>query len=299
MKRIAVVITVLVFLLTACSIGSAPESEVKEPTLVPTDTPAWTSTSTPEITITPTTTLTQTLTNTTTPTWTSTASPTPTYSRTPTKTNTSTATPLTITNGDCIPSGTKQEIGVVTSVTDGDTILVEINGVEYRVRYIGIDAPESSDGELGISAANANTDLVLGKEVTLISDVSDDDSFSRLLRYVVVENIFVNDYLVRMGMASALSYPPDTSCDNTLQEAQAEALNTQAGMWSPAYYDPESRGVTPTSESLCNCYVDYDCGDFSSHSEAQACFESCGGSSSYDWSALDRDNDGIACESLP
>lgn len=177
--------------------------------------------------------------------------------------------------------------------------MVEINGVEHRVRYIGMDAPEQSDGELGITASNANRDLVLGKEVTLISDTSDDDSFSRLLRYVVVENIFVNEYLVRIGMASALSYPPDTSCDNTLQAAQTEALNTQAGMWSLAYYDPGSRGVTPTSESLCNCSVDYDCGDFSSHSEAQACFESCGGSSTYDWSALDRDNDGIACESLP
>lgn len=177
--------------------------------------------------------------------------------------------------------------------------MVEINGVEYRVRYIGIDAPESSDGELGISAANANKDLVLGKVVTLISDTSDDDSFSRLLRYVVIENIFVNEYLVRIGMASALSYPPDTSCDNTLQEAQSEALNSQIGMWSPAYYDPGSHEVSPTSESLCTCSIDYDCGDFSSHSEAQACFESCGGSSTYDWSALDRDNDGIACESLP
>ncbi len=297
MKRIAIVITVLVFLLTACSSGSAPELEAKESTLVPTGTPTWTPTPTFELTITSTTIPKPT--KTITPTRTSTTSPTPTITRTPTKTNTQTVTLQTITNGDCLPSETNQEIGVVTSIIDGDTIVVEINGVEYRVRYIGIDAPESSDGELGISAANANKDLVLGKVVTLISDTSDDDSFSRLLRYVVIENIFVNEYLVRIGMASALSYPPDTSCDNTLQEAQSEALNSQIGMWSPAYYDPGSHEVSPTSESLCTCSIDYDCSDFLTHLEAQACFESCGGSKSNNWSGLDRDRNGQACESLP
>lgn len=171
--------------------------------------------------------------------------------------------------------------------------------MEHTVRYIGIDSPEPPDGELGISSSNANKDLVLGKEVTLISDLTDVDPFDRLLRYVVVGNIFVNDYLVRIGMASALSYPPDTSCDNTLQEAQSEALNSQAGMWGPDYFDPGSRGVLPTSESLCNCSVDYDCSDFSTHLEAQACFESCGGSKSNNWSGLDRDRNGSACESLP
>ena len=198
-----------------------------------------------------------------------------------------------------MPLVTLTEFGIVKSITDGDTIVVEINGVEYTVRYIGIDAPEPSTGELGISSLNANKDLVLGKEVILIRDVSDDDSINRLLRYVVVGSTFVNEYLVRIGMASAISYSPDVSCDNTFQEAQSEAVNNQAGMWSTAYFDPGSHGISPTSESLCTCSIDYDCGDFSTHSAAQACFESCGGSKSNDWSALDRDGDGYACESLP
>lgn len=41
---------------------------------------------------------------------------------------------------------------------------------------------------------------------------------------------------------------------------------------------------------------DYDCSDFSTHREAQAFFESEG---SGDPHRLDRDGDGIACETLP
>jgi outer membrane biosynthesis protein TonB len=43
---------------------------------------------------------------------------------------------------------------------------------------------------------------------------------------------------------------------------------------------------------------DKDCKDFSSHSEAQAYFNSKGGSASNNVDDLDRDHDGLACESL-
>lgn len=279
------------------------EQSTSTPEPIPSHTPSHTATFPP----TPTETLT--------PTPGSTASPTPTLTLTPI------VTLETVINGDCIPSSTKRETGIVKSVTDGDTIVVEINGVDYIVRYIGIDCLEPSSGELGVSALNANRDLVSGKEVTLIKDVSEVDIYNRLLRYVVVGNIFVNDYLVRTGMAKAVSYDPDTICNNTFQEAQSIAESNYFGMWSSIYIDPGSRSVYPTSISedspgdtdpgsgnvsptsvssgLCNCYIDYDCKDFSSHAEAQACFESCGGSPGNNWSRLDSDNDGSACESLP
>lgn len=281
-----IALCMLVLIICQCSAGPK-ETEFVATTLVPTSTSTRTPTPTIEPTVTPTTTSTPTETAT------------PTFTLTPMNPSTPTTTLQAITNGDCIPLDTKREIGVVKSITGGDTIVVEIDGVVNKVRYIGIDSPEPSDGELGISASNANKDLVLGKEVVLIKDVSGVDNSDRLLRYVVVENTFVNEYLVRIGMASAVSNSPDVSCDNALQEAQSSAENNQYGMWSSAYIDPGSRSITPTSVSLCNCSIDYDCGDFSTHSAAQACFESCGGSKTYDWSALDRDGDGYACESLP
>ena len=74
-------------------------------------------------------------------------------------------------------------------MTDGDTIVVAIDGTEYRVRYIGMDAPESvapdSPVELfALAATAANEALVGGKQVILERDVSETDQFDRLLRNV-------------------------------------------------------------------------------------------------------------------
>ena len=58
---------------------------------------------------------------------------------------------------------------------------------------------------------------------------------------------------------------------------------------------------TPSGEAaVCDCSGDlYDCSDFSTHAEAQACYEYCESLGRGDIHCLDRDNDGIACESLP
>jgi len=48
---------------------------------------------------------------------------------------------------------------------------------------------------------------------------------------------------------------------------------------------------------VCSCSGDtYNCGDFSSHSSAQACFDYCVQQGKGDIHKLDRDNDGLACE---
>ena len=48
----------------------------------------------------------------------------------------------------------------------------------------------------------------------------------------------------------------------------------------------------------CSCSGNiYNCADFGSHREAQACYEKCGGVDN-DVHQLDRDLDGLACETL-
>jgi len=105
------------------------------------------------------------------------------------------------------PSGNS---GVVTNVVDGDTIDVNINGTVYRVRYIGMNTPES-DEVCYQEATAANAALVEGKTVTLVKDTSETDRFDRLLRYVYVGDVFVNARLVQDGYAEVVSYPPDTA----------------------------------------------------------------------------------------
>lgn len=58
-----------------------------------------------------------------------------------------------------------------------------------------------------------------------------------------------------------------------------------------------SRSDDYKTERSLGEYGDYDCGDFDTWSEAQDFFESEGGPDE-DYHNLDRDGDGIACESL-
>ena len=144
--------------------------------------------------------------------------------------------------------------GVVIKVVDGDTIDVKIGGDTYKVRYIGMDTPEI-EGKVepyGPEAAQANQDLVGGKVVTLIKDKSETDRYGRLLRYVIVGDVFVNETLVRRGFARASSYPPDVACDNTFREAEDTARNIELGIWGLA----PSRAATlslPTPGNGGNC----------------------------------------------
>ncbi len=123
------------------------------------------------------------------------------------------------------------DIARVTQVIDGDTISIEGG---HRVRYIGIDTPETYPvlAAYGMEALEANRELVEGKEVRLERDVSERDRYGRLLRYVYVDGIFVNAELVRQGLAEAKAYPPDIEYQDSLEELEAEARQAGRGIWA-------------------------------------------------------------------
>lgn len=133
---------------------------------------------------------------------------------------------------DATLSGILQEV-IVKRIVDGDTIVLE-NG--QKVRYIGIDTPESVDPRRGVQcfgkeASARNKTLVEGKSVRLEKDVSEVDRYGRLLRYVYLGDIMVNEALVREGFAYASSYPPDVAYDERLRSAETLAKIAQAGLW--------------------------------------------------------------------
>lgn len=118
----------------------------------------------------------------------------------------------------------------VLRVIDGDTIEVDISGNLFRVRYIGIDTPEV--GEQGYSeATQLNSQLVSGKVVKLEKDVSETDQYGRLLRYVYVDDAFVNAELVRLGYAQVFTYPPDVKYADYFLSLQQEAIAASRGLW--------------------------------------------------------------------
>ena len=127
----------------------------------------------------------------------------------------------------------EQEEELVTKVIDGDTI--ELEGGK-RVRYIGINTPELHHPKKGVEcyskeAYKANRALVEGKRVILKKDISGKDRYGRLLRYVFVDNIFVNEQLVKEGYAMSVSYPPDIAVQTVFIQAEKVAQEQKKGLW--------------------------------------------------------------------
>ena len=127
---------------------------------------------------------------------------------------------------------TTAEYSKVARVIDGDTIELE-NG--ERVRYIGMDTPETVHPSkpvqcFGKAASAENSKLVSGKTVRLEKDVSDTDKYGRLLRYVYVDDVFVNLELVKRGFAFSYSYPPDIKFQNEFLSAEQFARENKIGL---------------------------------------------------------------------
>lgn len=187
---------------------------------------------------------------------------------TPSQANPTVAPAVTLSVGP-VPEGQTQQATVV-DVTDGDTIRVDIEGTEYRLRYIGMDAPETVAPDKpvepgGPEASARNRELVGGQTVYLEKDVSETDRFGRLLRYVWISTdagwVMVNRQLVLEGLAYAHGYSPDLKHQSILYSAQAQAQAAGRGLWatdlpSPPptsggvnFYDP---GATPPEPNRCD-----------------------------------------------
>jgi micrococcal nuclease len=133
----------------------------------------------------------------------------------------------TTPGSDCGPSA-----GTVERVIDGDTVVLATG---EKIRYLLIDAPETTNGHddcYGSNAATFNTDLVLHKTVELTYDTECTDMYGRLLAYVSVDGMDVDQLMVERGYACVLFIPPDgTSRYHELEIDQADAKALNKGIW--------------------------------------------------------------------
>lgn len=128
----------------------------------------------------------------------------------------------------------EEEQTLVKRVIDGDTIELSDG---RKVRYIGINSSETVDPRkpvecFGKEAKVENKRLTEGKIVRLEKDISQHDKYGRLLRYIYVGDVMVNEYLVRQGFAHAATYPPDVKYAEKFKEAETEARENNRGLWS-------------------------------------------------------------------
>lgn len=145
---------------------------------------------------------------------------------------------------------TKTNTAKVTRVVDGDTIIVNFNGKEERVRLIGIDTPESVHPDVsknlpeGKTAYEFTKSKLEGKEVVLEFDVQERDQYGRLLAYVYLDGVMFNKTLLEEGYARVATYPPNVKYVDEFTEIQKVARENNKGFWSNDTFNGETVSTT-------------------------------------------------------
>jgi micrococcal nuclease len=145
--------------------------------------------------------------------------------------------------GDRASTGAAPGQATVERVVDGDTLVVRIQGRRERVRFLGMDTPESVKPNTPVQCfaieASKRTKALLppGAHVRLVRDVEQRDRYQRLLAYVyrARDNLFVNVSLVRDGYAVPYTYPPNVAHTTEIVAAGAEARDARRGLWSACH----------------------------------------------------------------
>ena len=125
--------------------------------------------------------------------------------------------------------------GHVIRIVDGDTILLEAQGVRHRVRLAGIDAPERNQ-PWGDAATRELRRQVAGQEV--IVEWSKRDRWKRLIGIIRLDGEDINLHLVDRGLAWHYKRYADEQSPgdrSAYSAAQAAAEQARRGLWS----DPE------------------------------------------------------------
>lgn len=148
--------------------------------------------------------------------------------------------PLTAVSCEGLVDGPQ---GTVTSVTDGDTVILDTGLV---VRLIGIQAPKLPRGNdafepwpLAGEARAALEALVVGKKVRLRHGGARLDRHGRNLGQLFVlgePETWVQRQLVADGLARVYSFPDNRSCIADLTAAEGRARLYRLGIWADPYY---------------------------------------------------------------
>lgn len=191
--------------------------------------------------------------------------------------------------------------GTVVGISDGDTLTVlSAEKRPIKIRLVEIDAPESKQA-FGTQSKQSLSDICFKK--TVIVDDRGTDKYKRTLGRLRCDGVDANAEQVRRGMAWAYrQYLTDQSIATLEEEAKASGV----GLWS----DPEptppwefrhgKKSVKTSvkdvaksnSSSSFECAGKSKCGEMSSCAEANFYLNECG------LNRLDRDHDGVPCESI-
>ncbi len=126
----------------------------------------------------------------------------------------------------------------VIRVVDGDTIDVRFsNGATSRVRFIGVNTPETVHPQkpvekYGKEASNYTKKRLTNQTVTLEFDVGVKDKYGRFLAYVWVGKELYNETLVQDGYARVMTIQPNVKYQQRFITAERKARLQKKGLWN-------------------------------------------------------------------
>lgn len=230
--------------------------------------------------------------------------------------------PITDENESVVLKEQGQFDATVTRIVDGDTIEIKWNNKTELIRLLLIDTPETRHPNKPVQPygpeANEFAKKMLADKIVQVELGTElRDKYDRLLAYVFVDDNMYNEAVILEGLARvAYVYPPNDKYVGELKEAESIAKENKKGIWSIEGYvakdgfneDIPSSGKEEQPDDSSDqgfgnlpfnpSGPDRDCGDFTTQDEAQFFFLASGGPKE-DPHQLDRDGDGVVCESLP
>ncbi len=194
----------------------------------------------------------------------------------------------------------------VISTGDGDTLRVNLEGENTTIRLACIDAPETTQSPWGSQSRDRLQELLPKGQVVKLREI-EQDRYGRTVAEVYVGTKSINLQMVEEGQAVVYRQYLN-SCSDTQQlylDAETKAQEQKLAFWNqdnptmPWDFRKQKSNTEdktiPDSTVESNPNNDYNCSDFGSKAEAQSLLDS----DPSDPHQLDRDQDGIACESLP
>jgi micrococcal nuclease len=129
----------------------------------------------------------------------------------------------------------------LSRVVDGDTVVVEVGGIETKVRLIGVNTPEIVDPRKTVQCfgkeASSFLKNLLPSGITVKMEIDptqgDKDKYGRLLRYVYSGDVFVNEEIIQSGYGFEYTYKTPYQFQTEFKESEKYAREGQIGLWAP------------------------------------------------------------------
>lgn len=129
---------------------------------------------------------------------------------------------------------------ILVRVVDGDTLVLNIDNVNEKIRLIGMDTPESVKPNhpvecFGKEATLHAKSLLKNKELTFVSDYTQDtrDRYGRMLGYVFMDGKNFAEIMIADGYAYEYTYNKKYRYQSNFKSAQRNARKEERGLWSP------------------------------------------------------------------